>query len=161
MKGVLFALITSLTVWLLSACAAQATPPPSGADLVITESANRTSIELGQTITLTITVTNRGPNSASQVVFGDDLPAPLKLISVQCSFGSVTGRGFCELDHLRSGASAVSTVLATAVPDFGMNPMKLTTNAMIREYLAFDPNQNNNIAYVPVEIRVNPGGYLH
>jgi uncharacterized repeat protein (TIGR01451 family) len=161
MKGWIFAMIAPLAVWLLSACEAQATPPPSGADLVITESANRTSIELGQTITFTITVTNRGPNSASQVVFGDDLPSPLKLISAKCSFGSVTGRGFCELDHLRSGVSAVNTVLATAVPDFGMTPMKLTTRATIREYLAFDPNQNNNNVSVPVEILVNPGGYFH
>lgn len=162
MKGWIFALIAPLAVWLMSACAAQATPPPpsSGADLMITESANRTSIELGQTITFTITVTNRGPNSASQVVFGDDLPSPLKLISAKCSFGSLTGRGFCELDHLQSGASAVNTVLATAVPDFGMTPMKLTTRAMISEYLAFDPDRNNNSASMPVEVLVNPGGYL-
>ena len=161
MKGWIFVLVAALAVWSLSACEAQATPTASGADLVITESANRTSIEFGQTITFTITVTNRGPNSASQVVFGDDLPSPLKLISAKCSFGTVTGRGFCELDHLRSGVSAVNTVLAAAVTDFGMTPMKLTTRAMISEYLAFDPNQNNNSVFVPVEILVNPGGYFH
>src|SRR5689334_20987194 len=105
-KGGIFTLIVPLAVWLLSACAAQASPPASGADLMITESSNRTSIELGQTVTLTITVTNRGPNSASQVVFGEELPSPLKLISAICSAGSVAGHGFCELDHLPSGESA-------------------------------------------------------
>jgi uncharacterized repeat protein (TIGR01451 family) len=158
MKGWIFALITLLAVWLLSACAVQAAPSPSGADLVITESANRTSIGLAQTITLTITVTNRGPNSASQVVFGDDLPAPLKLISAACSSGSVTGRGYCELDLLQSGESAVNTVIATAVPDPGLTSMKLTTKAMITGYLAFDPNLNNNSVSVPLEIIVSTTG---
>ena len=158
MKGWIFALIAPLAVWLPSACAAQASPPSSGADLMITESANRTSIALAQTVTLTITVTNRGPNSASQVVFGDDLPSPLKLISAACSSGSVTGHGFCELDHLQSGASAVNTVIATAVPDPGLTSMTLTTRAMITGYLATDPNLNNNSVSVTLEIIVNTTG---
>ena len=158
MKGWIFVL---LAVWLLPACAAQATPPappPPGADLMITESVNRTSITLAQTVTLTITVTNRGPNSASQIVFGDDLPAPLKLISASCSSGSLTGHGFCEVDHLQSGESAVATVIATAVPDPGLTSMKLTTKAMITGYLAIDPDRNNNTVSVPLEIIVNTTG---
>jgi uncharacterized repeat protein (TIGR01451 family) len=158
MKGWIFTLIALLAVWLSSACAAPASPPASGADLMITETANRTSIELGQTITLTITVTNRGPNSASQVVFGEDLPSPLKLISAVCSSGSVVGHAFCELDHLGSGESAVNTVIATAVPDPGLTSMTLTTRARITGYLAFDPNRDNNSVSVPLEIIVNPTG---
>jgi uncharacterized repeat protein (TIGR01451 family) len=158
MKGWIFVLIAPLVGWLLSACAAPPTPPPSGADLVITESANRTSITLAQNITLTITVTNRGPSSASQVVFGDELPAPLKLISAACSSGSLTGHGFCELELLPSGESAVNTVIATAVPDPGLTSMKLTTRAMISGYLAFDPNLNNNSVSVPLEVIVNTTG---
>lgn len=158
MKGWIFALIAPLAVWLLPACAQQPEPPPPGADLMITESANRTSIALAQTITLTITVTNLGPNSASQVVFGDDLPSPLKLISATCSSGSLTAHGFCELDRLQSGESAVNTVIATAVPDPGLTSMKLTTKAMIAEYLGFDPNPDNNSVSVPLEIIVNTTG---
>jgi uncharacterized repeat protein (TIGR01451 family) len=158
MKGWIFALIALLAVWLLSACAAPAASPPSGADLMITESANRTTIALAQTITLTITVTNLGPNSASQVVFGDELPSPLKLISATCSSGSLTGHGFCEVDILKSGESAVNTVIVTAVPDPGLTSMKLTTKAVIAGYLAVDPNLNNNSVSVPLEIIVNTTG---
>lgn len=158
MKGWISTLIAPLLVWLLTACVAQATPRPSGADLVITESANRTSIALAQTVTLTITVTNRGPNSASQVVFGDGLPAPLKLVSAHCSSGSLTDHGYCELDVLKSGESAVNTVIATAVPDPGLTSMKLTTQATIIGYLAYDPNLNNNSVSVPLEIVVNTTG---
>jgi uncharacterized repeat protein (TIGR01451 family) len=160
MKGWIFALIAPLGVWLLSACAAQATPPPYGADLMITESANGTSITLAQTITLTITVTNRGPNPASQVVFGEDLPYPLKLISAMCNPGSVEEYGLCEVAHLQSGESAVNTVIATAVPDPGLTSMKLTTKAMITGYLALDPNLNNNSVSVPLEIIVNTTGKM-
>lgn len=158
MKGWIFALIVLLAGGLLSACTAQATPPSSGADLMITESANRTSIELAQTITLTITVTNRGPKSASQVVFGDELPSPLKLISAVCSAGSPTGHGFCEVDILKSGESAVNTVLITAVPDPGLSSLTMTTKATIAGYLAFDPDLTNNSAFVPLEITVNTTG---
>jgi len=105
-------------------------------------------------------VTNRGLNSASQVIFGDDLPAPLKLISAACSSGSVVGHGFCEVDHLQNEESAVDTVIARAVPDPGSTSMTLTTRAMVIEYLAIDPNRNNNSVSVPLEILVNTAGYL-
>ena len=160
MKGWIFALIVLLAVWLLPGCAAQTASPPPGADLMITERVNRASITLAQNITLTITVTNRGPNAASEIVFGDELPAPLKLVSARCSSGSVRGHAFCEVDRLESGESAVATVIATAVPDPGLTSLRMTTKATISEYLALDPNLSNNSASVPLEIIVNTTGKM-
>ena len=67
------------TVLLLTASTAFAT---ATADIQITKSSDVSSEAAGGTITYTITVTNLGPNGASQVVVEDDVPTTLTNIQI-------------------------------------------------------------------------------
>src|SRR5215203_5531421 len=58
---------------------AQGTP-----DLEITKTADRKTVKIGETITYTITLTNLGPDAATDVVFGDPIPDQLNLVSSTC-----------------------------------------------------------------------------
>jgi uncharacterized repeat protein (TIGR01451 family) len=53
----------------IDAAAAQGT-----ADLSITKTADQKTVKIGETITYTITLTNLGPDEATDVVFGDPIP---------------------------------------------------------------------------------------
>ena len=161
MKAWIPAILTSLAIAMLAGCSSKHVPQQSGADLVITQRANRTSVETGEQIIFTITVTNRGPNNASEIVFGDLLPADLKLVSCSCSAGSGADGAFCELDHLGSGKSAVATVIATPMDEPTQSNITLTAKAVIPEYLAFDPNRENNSATVTVQIVPKTLGETH
>ena len=112
----------------------------------------QTSVEIGAKITFTITVTNRGPNSASGIVFGVSLPSALKIVSCSCSAGSATDGSFCEVDQLGSGKSAVATVVATAIADPTQSQAMFTSKAFISEFIAFDPDRKNNSPSVVVQI---------
>ena len=50
------------------------------ADLSLTKTADRKNVKIGQSITFTITVTNLGPDTATDVYFGDSLPDPLNFV---------------------------------------------------------------------------------
>ena len=78
------------------------------------------------------------------------------VVSTSCPAGSVTSQAFCELDHLESGESAVDTLVATPVPGSTQDQMSFNTKALIAEFLAFDPDRNNNRASVPVQFLLKP-----
>ena len=50
----------------------------------------------------------------------------------------------------------MDTVVATSVPGPTQGQMSFTTKALIAEFLAFDPDRNNNRASVPVQILLTP-----
>jgi hypothetical protein len=72
--------------------------------------------------------------------------------------GAPTEGSFCELDHLPSGKEAVAKVVVT--PSTDSMPVKSAVNvdvkAMIAEFLAFDPNRNNNSISLRVQILKSP-----
>ena len=45
-----------------------------GADLALTKTADRKSVRIGENVTYTITLTNRGPAPATDMEFGDSVP---------------------------------------------------------------------------------------
>lgn len=155
--------VTLLVISVLSGCAAPAQPAEKsyGADLVITETADRQAVEMGGRITLTITVTNRGPNAASGIIFGSPVPVALEYISWTCSMGAESERAFCELDHLASGKSAVAQIVATPIDNPTSSELSLNSKAFIVEYIAFDPNRNNNSTSVAVTILPKTLGTTH
>lgn len=155
--------IALLVISVLSGCAAPQQPADRGygADLVITETADRQSVEVGETITLTITVTNLGPNNASQIFFGSNSPVALDYVSFSCGAAKVTSHGFCELDHLPGGKSVVAHIVARPIGNSTTEAVSLNTRAVIAEYIAFDPNKNNNSTSMAVTILPNTVGITH
>jgi uncharacterized repeat protein (TIGR01451 family) len=154
----MLATVALLAVWLLSGCAAPAAPKAHGADLMISGYTDQTALRMGQFTILVITVTNRGPESASEILFGASLPPTLKIAASSCSAGSPTDGSFCELDHLASGQEAVAKVVVT--PSTDLIPVKSAVNvdihAVIPEFLAFDPNRDNNSTSVHLQILKSP-----
>ena len=132
-----------------------------GSDLVITETADRQSVTVGKTITLTITVSNLGPNNASGIIFGSDSPVALEYISFSCGAAAVTSHGFCELDHLLSGKSVIAHIVARPINASMSSKISLNSRAFIAEYIAFDPNKSNNSTSLTIEILPKTMGKTH
>ncbi|WP_225409013.1 Ig-like domain-containing protein [Stigmatella hybrida] len=91
-------------------------------DLAITVTDGQTTVEQGQPLTYTITVTNNGPNAVSGAGVTDAFPAALTGVSwtcapaASCSAPSGTGNLEDVLLSLPSGGSAVFTVTGTVSP---------------------------------------------
>lgn len=92
---------------------------PVCADLSVTKSASPTPVRVGDPLTYTITVTNKGPDAATNVVVTDTLPGTVNLVSTTPSAptcdATVTSVTIvaCDLGALIKGASATVTILVT------------------------------------------------
>lgn len=124
------------------------------ADLSITKTTAATQATTGSTITYTITVTNNGPDTATNVVVSDNLPAGLQYVSATPSQGSCAGTDpfTCTLGTLNNGASATITlqVLVTATTGTISNTATVTADTD-------DGTPGNNGSSSPA-IPVTPAG---
>jgi uncharacterized repeat protein (TIGR01451 family) len=91
------------------------------ADLSITKTTTATQVPNGSTITYTITVTNNGPDTATNVVVSDNLPAGLQYVNASPSQGSCSGTDpfTCTLGTLLNGASATISLQALVTATSG------------------------------------------
>lgn len=122
------------------------------ADLKLTKVADRKNVRIGENITYTITLTNLGPESATDVVFGDPLPDPLNLVSFTCSQGISNGGSFCAVDNVPSGTSVTATLVATPITNPAKSERRFTNTAFISDSATPDPDGNNNSASVTTHI---------
>ena len=129
----------------LSADVAAAQGP---ADLQIRKVADQKTVKIGETVTYMITLTNLGPDVATDIMFGDPIPDQLNLISSTC--GDVSA--FCTVASLPSGASVTLTVVATPIANLAHSERRVTNSAFIEESSSTDPNAANDIASVTVRI---------
>lgn len=84
-------------------------PSGSPADLALTQSASPDPVMVGSNVAILMTVTNAGPNTASNVIFLDRLPTNSIFMNATASLGSPTQIGGLvtwSLGNLASGASA-------------------------------------------------------
>jgi uncharacterized repeat protein (TIGR01451 family) len=89
---------------------------PSSADLTITKTTLTTTATPGTNITYTITVSNSGPSTATNVVVNDTLPAGLQFVSATPSQGTCNAASpvVCNLGNILNGANATITLVAQA-----------------------------------------------
>jgi hypothetical protein len=127
------------------------TPPPNKADLSIHLSGSSSTAKPGASFTYTVTVSNAGPATATNVVTG---LATAGLGSVTASgtarHGSIAGiTGLLFVDpSLASGASTTYTVTGTVTVHFGVIGAAAATRSDVP-----DPNVRNNAAAVVEVVR--------
>jgi uncharacterized repeat protein (TIGR01451 family) len=110
-------------------------------DLRIAKSDSPDPATVGASVTYTITVTNNGPDTATDVELTDVLPAGVKLISVTPTAGACAGAStiVCDLGNLANGASAtVIIVVGTSAAG------KLTNSATVSSAES-DTDPSNNV----------------
>src|SRR5262249_14938417 len=107
------------------------------------------SVPVGTNLTYTLSLTNRGPAYATQVVVTDPLPAGALFISASASQGSCAYDGTtvrCDLGNIAPGAQAVVTVTVTP------SSAGLMTNVVTLASQEPDLNAANNSAAVVTRV---------
>jgi uncharacterized repeat protein (TIGR01451 family) len=86
------------------------------ADLALTKTDSPDPVTVGQNLTYTVTVTNKGPDVATGVTLTDTLPGGVTFVSaspVQGSCAEASGVVTCPLGTLANGATATVTIVVT------------------------------------------------
>src|SRR5262249_21969412 len=119
---------------------ASATTTPQQADLAVSKRVSDATPILGEALTYTITLTNLGPDSATNVTVQDLLPAGLSFVSATPSQGTYNNT---------NGLWTVGTVTATTPQTLIIHATVVsasaqTNTATISHSDQFDPNTGNN-----------------
>ncbi len=119
---------------------------PQQADLSVTKTVNDPTPNVGETIAYTVTLTDNGPDDATNVTLQDVLPAGLNFVSAQPGQGAYDpATSTWTVGDVANGSSAVLTIRATVV-----SPNRTTNFASITHSDQFDPNTGNNTASTTV-----------
>src|SRR5262249_32673457 len=124
-----------------------ATITPQQADLAVTKTVDNPTPDVGDTVTYTVTVTNLGPDTATNTKLTDTLPAGVSLLAAVPSRGSFnrTTRVW-TIPSLASGESDSITILVRIT-----GPAPTTNTVTITEADQFDPNTANNTASAGID----------
>jgi uncharacterized repeat protein (TIGR01451 family) len=135
------------------------TPHVPAADLVLTMQVSPPSVEQGQNLTYTFGLTNVGPDSATNAVITNLLPAGVSFVSLSTSQGSWTndnGLISVALGDLTNGVGAVVSFSVTPT-----NVGTFTNYAGVNA-LTPDPNVTNNSAFaIATVVPTNSMPFLH
>jgi uncharacterized repeat protein (TIGR01451 family) len=113
---------------------------PQQADLELVKQVNDPTPNVGDTITYTVTLTDRGPDNATNVVVSDPLPAGLTFVSATPSEGSYNPTtGVWTVGAVTTAVPQTLLIQATVV-----SPNATTNTATITHSDQFDPNTGNN-----------------
>ena len=122
----------------------------TNADLSIVKTVNQNSVQAGNQVTYTLTVTNNGPSVSSGVVVTDNLPTGMTLVSATPSVGTWTSPNW-SVGSINPGSSVYMTVVAQTSP--ALLPGNITNTATVTATTT-DPILSNNSSSVGVSITV-------
>ena len=133
--------------WILTLTTAN--PVGYAADLAVTQTASPSSVLVGSNLVFSITVTNFGPSTASNVVVSDVLPSGLTLISSNSTLGGISLSGSTVTwtnSALTNGAGAqINLVVQTSVVGTIVNQASSYATTS-------DPNPAEDTASVTVNV---------
>ena len=125
---------------------ASVTQTPQQADLAIAKSVNDPDPNVGDTITYTVTLSNNGPDSATNVQVADPLPAGFSFVSATPSQGTYDpGTGLWSVGTVQLGVPESLVILARVD-----SPGFETNTATIAHSDQFDPSPTSNTTSVVV-----------
>ena len=114
------------------------------ADLAVSEDVDNPTPNEGDTVIYTITVTNNGPDDATNVEITDLLPSGVTYVSHSPSQGSYnSSEGVWTVGDLVNDASAILTITATV--DEGTGGATIRNSASVSGMDQTDPDVTNNI----------------
>ncbi|NYB52807.1 MAG: DUF11 domain-containing protein [Methanobacteriaceae archaeon] len=103
------------------------------ADVVLTSTAT-TPVNVGDTVTYTVTATNNGPDAATNLKISDIPPAALSGVTITPSVGTYSS-GIWTIPSLANGAVATLTITGTATSSMaGYNTINTATRTSQTEY---------------------------
>jgi uncharacterized repeat protein (TIGR01451 family) len=122
------------------------------ADLEISKADSPDPVTVGDNLTYTITVTNRGPDPATNVVVTDTLPSGVTFVSASPGCVHSAGVVTCNLGTIPAGDSVTITIVVTpTAPGTISNTATVTSDTL-------DPNTANNSDAEPTEVQSGPIG---
>ncbi len=131
-----------------NAAAATVVTIPPAVDVVVTKSSDTPSASPGDTVTVTTTVKNNGPSTATGVVISDVVPEGVTVVSIASSQGTCTVSGTaisCPLGTLADG-DVVTITLVVTIQQAGAGGSLLSGSTATSN--EFDTNGANNSAQV-------------
>ena len=129
-------------------------PSCNQTDLSITKTASPNPVTAGNQLEFTMSVTNNGPGSATQVVVTDVLPSGVTFLSssITCTGG---GTKTCTIGNLAPGATKSFTIQvrvpASFLSSLGVSTANITNTASVAG-LQQDSDLSNNSASVSVNV---------
>jgi|GEM_PF-1749578 len=127
-------------------------PLAEQADLEISKADSPDPVTVGDNLTYTITVTNRGPDPATKVVVTDTLPSGVTFVSASPWCVHSAGVVTCNLGTIPAGDSVTITIVVTpTAPGTISNTATVTSDTL-------DPNTANNSDTEPTEVQSGPIG---
>src|SRR4051794_19016576 len=143
--ALVMAMAALATAGLLSA--GVATPAPGDtANLRLTKADSPDPVAVGQTLTYTVTVSNNGPDGATNVTMVDTMPNSVDFISATPSSGSCTQQARKVTCHLGSIAAGTPANVSTPTVSIQVRPTKpgSITNSATVTSAENDPAKANN-----------------
>jgi len=121
----------------------ESTVVPRQADLAVVKTVSNATPNVGETIAFTIQVSNRGPDTATNVVVNDRLPAGLTFVSATPAGVYDPGTGVWTVGTVTTSDFPKLTILATVNrPASGIPPA--ATNTATVSGTEYDPDPTNN-----------------
>ncbi len=103
----------------------------SHADLSITKSGSPNPVTIGQNLTYTITITNTGPDPATNVILTDTLPADAEFVSASTGCSQIGGVVTCDLDTIAPGVTTVTIVVKPKKAGVIVNTAAITSRESV------------------------------
>ncbi len=123
----------------------------SGSDLAITISVDDDTVNEGQSFSYTISVTNHGPDNATNVQINDNLGIFLSLITSVANRGTYDGgTGNWDLGYLNNGET--ETLTLTASPNASTSGSIISNTAAITALDQSDSNSDNDSYSVDITV---------
>ena len=129
------------------------------ADLELDKSVDDNNVEIGQTITYTITVTNDGPDNATGVEVEDDLPSCVDYVSSSTNDGDYdSGSGIWDIGSIADGETVELEITAVVVgPEGCRNIAQVVSSDQDDDDSTPDNNDDDEDDYDGASITIDDG----
>jgi uncharacterized repeat protein (TIGR01451 family)/CSLREA domain-containing protein len=132
-----------------------------GADLMVSQSVDKTSVKQGDVLTYTVRVQSLGPETAPNVVLNDVLSSGVTFVEARANKGTITaprkgetGTVTWNLGTMLANASEAAAIKVTVLVK---GKTTITSTASVAGDVA-DPNAANNSAAITVSVAAGSGG---